>query len=56
MNRREREAGGKGGRDESVAASADSKLEAREEVLGNILNVTEKVSEEGNSCRAEMNV
>lgn len=48
MNRREREreAGGReGGRGEEsggecVAATADSKLEAREEVRGNIFNVT----------------
>lgn len=39
-----------------MAATADSKLEPREEVWGNIFNVTEKVREEGNSCRAEMNV
>lgn len=39
-----------------MAASADSKLEHTEEVLGNIFNVTEKVREEGNSCGAEMNV
>lgn len=57
MNRREGEAGGNGGREESVAATADSKLEPREEVLGNIFNVTKKkVREEGNSCGAEMNV
>lgn len=56
MNRRERETGGEGGREESVAATADSKLEVREEVLGNIFNVTEKVGEEGNSCGTEMNV
>lgn len=31
MNRREREARGKGGREESVAATADSKLEDGEE-------------------------
>lgn len=46
MNRRERERGGReGGRGEEsggecVAATADSKLEAREEVRGNIFNVT----------------
>lgn len=53
MNRggRERRQGG-----ECVAATADSKLEAREEVLGNIFTVTEKVREEGNSCGAEMSV
>lgn len=38
----EREAGGRGGREESVAATADSKLEPREEALGNIFNVTER--------------
>lgn len=51
-----REAGGKGGREESVAATADSKLEPREEVWGNIFNVTDKVRQEGNSRRAEMNI
>lgn len=47
MNRREGEAGGNGGREESVAATADSKLEPREEVLGNIFNVTKKKSKRG---------
>lgn len=49
MNRRDREAGEKGGKDESVAATADIELEPREEVWGNIFNVTEKVRQEGNS-------
>ena len=50
--------GGKGSREESKEAIADSKLEVRKEVFlgGNILSVTEKVREEGNSCEAEMNV
>lgn len=43
MNRRERGVGGGKEAEESVAATADSKLEVREEVLGNIFNVTEKI-------------
>lgn len=56
MNRRDREVGGKGGREESVAATADSELEPREEVWRNIFNVTEKARQEENSGRTEMNI
>lgn len=39
-----------------MAATADSKLEPREEVWGNIFDVTEKVRQEGNSRKAEINI
>lgn len=46
MNRRDREVGGKGGREESVAATAVSKLEPREEVWRNIFTVIEKARQQ----------
>lgn len=57
MNRKEREVGVKGGiPEERVAATADSKLDFRDEVLGKIFNAAEIVREEGNSCGVEINV